>query len=110
MAPRTAQVASLLLLEGTVPLQPSAGLWIKISKALQARCSYPRLTTSTPRLFASWASHSNVRAPRPSTEDALSEKIAVIIIELATTGECDPDKLCDFAIEGLRNPPAEAGT
>jgi hypothetical protein len=25
VAPRTAQVASLLLLEGTVPLQPSAG-------------------------------------------------------------------------------------
>jgi hypothetical protein len=32
--------------------------------------------------------------------------IAAKIIELAKTGERDPDKLCDFAIEGLRPPPA----
>jgi hypothetical protein len=39
-------------------------------------------------------------------DDALSAKIATKIIEFAQTGERDPDKLCDFAIEGLLPPPA----
>jgi hypothetical protein len=35
-------------------------------------------------------------------KNELKEKIATRIIELAATGERDPDKLCDFAIKGLR--------
>jgi hypothetical protein len=34
-------------------------------------------------------------------KNELKEKIATKIIELAATGERDPDKLCDFAIKGL---------
>ena len=36
----------------------------------------------------------------------LSEAIAARIIELARTGERDPEKLCDFAIAALKTPPA----
>jgi hypothetical protein len=39
-------------------------------------------------------------------ENNLNGAIATKIIELARTGERDADKLCDFAIEGLRPPPA----
>jgi len=39
-------------------------------------------------------------------ENNLNGAIATKIIELAQTGERDADKLCDFAIEGLRPPPA----
>jgi hypothetical protein len=45
-------------------------------------------------------------ALRIPIDDALSAKIATKIIEFAQTGERDPDKLCDFAIEGLLPPPA----
>jgi hypothetical protein len=45
-------------------------------------------------------------ALRVSSDDALSAKLAANIIELAQTGERDADKLCDFAINGLRLPPA----
>jgi hypothetical protein len=39
-------------------------------------------------------------------ENKLNGAIATKIIELARTGERDPDKLCDFAINGLQPPPA----
>ena len=42
-------------------------------------------------------------------ENKLNGAIAAKIIEFARTGQRDPDKLCDFAIEGLRNPLREAG-
>ena len=37
-----------------------------------------------------------------SSDDPVSVKIATRIIELANTGERDPDKLCDFAIDGFQ--------
>ena len=37
-------------------------------------------------------------------ENKLNGAIATKIIELARTGERDADKLCDFAIKGLRPP------
>jgi hypothetical protein len=40
------------------------------------------------------------------SDEALSEASAARIIELARTGERDPDKLCDFAIAALKTPPA----
>jgi hypothetical protein len=45
-------------------------------------------------------------ALRIPIDDTASPEIAKRIIELATSGERDPDKLCDFAIDGLRPPPA----
>jgi hypothetical protein len=45
-------------------------------------------------------------ALRISIDDSASTEIARRIIDLATTGERDSDKLCDFAIDGLRPPPA----
>ena len=45
-------------------------------------------------------------ALRISTEDGLSAKVATKIIEFAQTGERDPNKLCDFAVDGLKPPPA----
>ena len=38
-------------------------------------------------------------------ESKLDGVIATKIIERARTGERDPDKLCDFAINGQRLPP-----
>ena len=40
------------------------------------------------------------------SDEVLSEAIAARIIELARTGERDPEKLCDFAIAALKTPPA----
>jgi hypothetical protein len=37
-------------------------------------------------------------------ENNLNGALATKIIEIARTGEPDPDRLCDFAIEGLRPP------
>jgi hypothetical protein len=45
-------------------------------------------------------------ALRIPINDPACPEIAKRIIELATTGERDSDKLCDFAIDGLRQPPA----
>jgi hypothetical protein len=42
------------------------------------------------------------RSELRSGKNGLKQKIATKIIELAATGERDPDKLCDFAIKGLR--------
>jgi hypothetical protein len=39
---------------------------------------------------------------RITGKNELKEKIATKIIELAASGERDPDKLCEFAIKGLR--------
>ena len=41
-------------------------------------------------------------ALRISSDDALSAKLAANIIELAQTGERDPEKLCDFAVKGIQ--------
>jgi hypothetical protein len=41
-----------------------------------------------------------------SSDDPLSAKVATKIIEFAQTGERDPEKLCDFAVDGLKTPPA----
>jgi hypothetical protein len=43
------------------------------------------------------------------SDEALSEAIAVRIIERARTGERDPDNLCDSAIAALTTPPREDG-
>jgi hypothetical protein len=40
-------------------------------------------------------------------ENKLNGAIATKIIELARTGERDPDKLCDFAINGLFQPTSQ---
>jgi hypothetical protein len=40
------------------------------------------------------------------SDEVLSEAVAARIIELARTGEHDPEKLCDFAIAALKTPPA----
>ena len=40
------------------------------------------------------------------SDEVLSEAVAARIIELARTGERDPEKLCDFAIAALKTPPA----
>ena len=39
-------------------------------------------------------------------ENKFNGAIATKIIERARTGERDPEKLCDFAIDGLRGPTA----
>ena len=39
---------------------------------------------------------------RINGENKVNGPIAAKIIDLARTGERDPDKLCDFAIDGLR--------
>jgi hypothetical protein len=41
---------------------------------------------------------------RISGENKMNGAIAAKIIELARTGECDPDKLCDFTIDGFKQP------
>jgi hypothetical protein len=43
------------------------------------------------------------------SDELLNEAVAARIIELARTGERDPDKLCDFAIAALKTPPALEG-
>jgi hypothetical protein len=41
-----------------------------------------------------------------SSDDPTSVKVAARIIELANTGERDPNRLCDFAIDGFQPPPS----
>jgi hypothetical protein len=38
---------------------------------------------------------------RISTDDPMTQIIATKVIELARTGERDPEKLCDYAMKGL---------
>jgi hypothetical protein len=45
-------------------------------------------------------------ALRIPINDPACPEIAKRIIELATTGERDTDKLCDYALDGPRLPPA----
>ena len=60
-------------------------------------------STTRPSALALVCARSTLRI---SIDDPTTEIVAAKIIELTTTGERDSDKLCDFAIDGLRPPPA----